>query len=104
MRGPGRSRSHGRQAWKRSRLAELGIEQPRNLVFIPVDFEHQKLIEALQEGGPAPASRAVVSWLGVTMYLTRDAIEDTLGVLASLAAGSRVVRAFESAGCEARSP
>lgn len=83
------------QAWKRSRLAELGFEQPRNLVFVPVDFEHQTLIEALRGSGFDPDSKAVVSWLGVTMYLTRDAIEMTLRALASLAPGSHVVLTYD---------
>ena len=39
------------QAWKRERLASLGIEEPRNLVFAPIDFEKESLREGLDAAG-----------------------------------------------------
>lgn len=79
------------QAWKRRRLAELGAVIPANLVFVPADFERQGLGPALQQAGFAFAGPAVFSWLGVTMYLTPDAIGQTLSAIARTAAGTRVV-------------
>lgn len=82
------------QAWKRARLAELDVSLPANLVFAPVDFEHQTLGSGLLEAGVDLASPAVFSWLGVSMYLTLEAIESTLGTLAGAGPGSRVAMTY----------
>jgi methyltransferase (TIGR00027 family) len=82
------------QAWKRRRLAELGIQPPVGLVFAPVDFEHQTLQDALAQAGFDFGQLAVVSWVGVTMYLTLDAIHATLATLAGCRPGSRVVLTY----------
>lgn len=98
------------QAWKRARLAELGVSLPANLVFAPVDFERQALGSGLLEAGVDLAAPAVFSWLGVSMYLTMEAIESTLGALTAAAPGSRVamtynlpLRALSGAGHQAES-
>jgi methyltransferase (TIGR00027 family) len=70
------------QAWKRRRLAELGIRLPRNVVFAAVDFETQSLSDALVASGFAPDQPAVISWIGVTMYLAHDSIVATLDTIA----------------------
>ncbi len=82
------------QAWKRQRLAELGVELPAGLVFAPIDFERQTLREGLEEAGFDFAELAVFSWMGVTMYLTLDAINATLAAMAKCRAGSRVVLTY----------
>jgi methyltransferase (TIGR00027 family) len=66
------------QAWKRERLDALGVDVPGGLVFAPVDFERQTLAEGLDAAGFDVGARAVFSWIGVTMYLTLDAIAATL--------------------------
>jgi methyltransferase (TIGR00027 family) len=82
------------QAWKRQRLAELGVAAPAGLVFAPVDFERQTMREGLEQAGFAFGDQAVFSWLGVTMYLTLDAIHATLATLAQCRAGTRVVLTY----------
>ena len=82
------------QAWKRARLARLGIDEPANLVFAPVDFETQTLREGLLAAGFDFGARAVFSWIGVTMYLTVEAIEATLGTVLECAAGTRIVLTY----------
>jgi methyltransferase (TIGR00027 family) len=82
------------QAWKQRRLADLGVAIPGNLVFVPVDFERQGLGPALEEAGFTFREPAVFSWLGVTMYLTPDAIGQTLSTIAHAAAGTRVVLTY----------
>jgi methyltransferase (TIGR00027 family) len=82
------------QAWKRQRLVELGMATPANLVFVEIDFERQGLRDVLKESGFEFERRAVFSWLGVTMYLTRDAISQTLATIALGAAGTRVVLTY----------
>jgi methyltransferase (TIGR00027 family) len=82
------------QAWKRRRLAELGIRPPAGLVFAPVDFEHQILHDGLAQAGLDFGQLAAISWVGVTMYLTLDAIHATLATLAGCRPGSRVVLTY----------
>jgi methyltransferase (TIGR00027 family) len=82
------------QAWKQRRLADLGVRIPDNLVFVPVDFERQALGAALEEAGFTFQEPAVFSWLGVTMYLTPDAIDLTLSTIARGALRTRVVLTY----------
>ncbi|HBC94996.1 MAG TPA: SAM-dependent methyltransferase [Pelotomaculum sp.] len=80
------------QAFKRDRLAKAGWEQPVQLHFVPVDFEQESLAEALTRSSYDPQARSFFSWLGVTYYLTRDAVFTTLRTIANLApAGSAVI-------------
>lgn len=59
--------------------------------FVPCDFAVDSLRERLLESGFDPAAPAVVSWLGVTMYLPPDAVDDTLAQIRELAPGGRLV-------------
>ena len=78
------------QAWKRERLKQAGLRLPASLVFAPVDFERQGLSEGLAAAGFRADQPAYFQWLGVTMYLTREAIIATLDFIAGIA-GSEVV-------------
>ncbi|HKX41767.1 MAG TPA: class I SAM-dependent methyltransferase [Burkholderiaceae bacterium] len=78
----------GTQRWKRQLLAEASIEAPSSLTFVPVDFERDELAGALRQAGFRADQPACVSWMGVTMYLTADAVLATLGTVAGFAAGS----------------
>ena len=82
------------QEWKRQRLERLAVELPENLVFAPVDFETQSLTDSLVTSGFDPGSRTVFSWIGVTMYLTMDAVRTTLRTLATCARGSQIVLTY----------
>jgi methyltransferase (TIGR00027 family) len=82
------------QAWKQRRLADLGVAIPCSLVFVPVDFERQGFGPSLEQAGFSFKEPAVFSWLGVTMYLTPDAIDQTLSAIAHGAAGTRVVLTY----------
>lgn len=89
------------QSWKRKRFKELGIDHPINLGFAPCDFEATLIADALESAGFDRCAPAVASWLGVTQYLTRSAIEKTLGWAASLASGSEIVLSYVVPGAEA---
>jgi methyltransferase (TIGR00027 family) len=78
------------QAWKRERLASAGIAIPPALTFAPVDFEHGSLADGLAAAGFDPAQRSFFTWLGVTPYLTEQAIFATLGYIAGLPGGAEV--------------
>lgn len=79
------------QAMKRDKLLGIKGHLPPNLVFTPVDFETDRLDEALTRAGYDADTPAFFSWLGTTYYLTRDAVRDTLYRIAAVAApGSRI--------------
>lgn len=80
------------QGYKRQRLAELGWQQPQNLHFVPVDFNSQKLSDRLANSPFNPDMPAFFSLLGVTYYLPREVVLDTLAELARFASdGSSIV-------------
>lgn len=80
----------GTQAWKRDLLAKTHIAEPPSLAFVPVDFERQSLATELAGAGFREGEPAFFSWLGVTMYLSREAVFSTLGFVASRAPGSGI--------------
>ncbi len=84
----------GPQAWKRARLAELGLAVPDWLHFVPVDFETASWWERLTAAGFAPDEPAVVASTGVSMYLTKEANAATLRRIAGFAPGSTLAMTF----------
>jgi len=86
------------QAAKRARLREAGIDVPAGARFVPVDFSAETFVEALRGNGFAIGRPAFVSWLGVTMYLERDAVAGTLAAAAGLAPGTELVVEYLAAG------
>lgn len=64
-------------------------------MFAAVDFETQSLSQGLVRSGFALDQPAVVSWIGVTMYLGRESIEATLDAIARCAPGTRVVLSYD---------
>jgi methyltransferase (TIGR00027 family) len=79
------------QMWKRERLAAAAIPIPSSVTFAPVDFERQTLPEGLALAGFDRRTPAFFSWLGVTMYLTEDAIAPTFEFIASTPRGGGLV-------------
>lgn len=79
------------QAWKRKRLADAGIAVPANLTYAPVNFEQDTLDAGLAAAGFDRAAQSFFMWLGVTPYLTKEAIWTTLGWIAALPGGAHVV-------------
>ena len=83
------------QAWKRARVAELGLEVPAGLHYAPIDFEREVLPEGLHRAGVDPGAPAFFSLLGVTQYLPLEAVKRTLHDVASFGtAGSTLVLEF----------
>ncbi|WP_228010337.1 class I SAM-dependent methyltransferase [Nonomuraea phyllanthi] len=82
------------QQWKRDLAAAAGLAQPENLAFVPVDFESGDLMDALSAAGFDPGRPALVSWLGVAMYLTPEAIAATLAAVGRLAPGSELIMEY----------
>ncbi|WP_347158460.1 class I SAM-dependent methyltransferase [Pontibacter chitinilyticus] len=80
--------------WKEKKLIENGYAIPDNLHFVPVDFETTSWWDELLHKGFDINQAAFVSCTGVTLYLTQDAIINTLKKMTLLASGSAVAIAF----------
>jgi methyltransferase (TIGR00027 family) len=79
------------QQWKRQALAAARIRVPSNVTFVPADLAADSLAALLPGSGFDPAQPALVSWLGVTMYLTRDAISQALTAIGTFAPGTELI-------------
>ena len=79
------------QQWKRGQLAAAGIPVPDSVSFVALDFERDQLAGGLAQAGFDPSRPALVSWLGVTMYLTEGAISQTLAEIGGFAPGTQLI-------------
>ena len=83
------------QAWKKKRLAELGLGVPGGLTFVPVDFEAGDAWgEKLTAAGFDAKRPAIVASTGVAMYLTRETNAAKLRQIARMAPGSTLAMSF----------
>jgi methyltransferase (TIGR00027 family) len=82
------------QAWKRERAGLLSLPENERQVFVPVDFEIDDLRDCLDRSGFDWSQPTLFNWLGVVMYLTRDAIATTLRTLAGAGPGSGIVMTY----------
>ena len=89
------------QEWKRQRIQELGVKPPSQLRFVPCDFEHTSIATALAAGGFAAEKACFISWLGVTQYLTHEAISDTLRWAGERPRGSELVLTYLESNAQA---
>lgn len=78
------------QAWKRERLASIGVPIPENVTFVAFDFERQTLVEALRAGGVRTDQMSFFSWMGVQPYLTDETVMSTLDAVAGFPSGSEL--------------
>jgi len=60
-------------------LARKGISLPEELVFVEINFDREDLAGVLTAAGYRNDRRSLFLWEGVTMYLTADAVDATLG-------------------------
>jgi methyltransferase (TIGR00027 family) len=81
-------------AWKEKKLIDNGYTITDNLHFVPVDFETSSWWTELLNKGFDITQTAFVSCSGVTLYLTKEAIIDTLKKMTLLASGSTIAIAF----------
>lgn len=80
------------QSDKLERITRASWTVPDNLSFVPVDFTKDSLTERLTAAGFDPSVKSFFSWLGVTYYLSAEAIGTMLSALSSLCAeGSALV-------------
>ena len=82
-------------AWKIQRLEEIGYSIPSYLKFVPIDFElKESWWDKLIESGFDPKKPAIVSSLGLSMYLSLDSIKEMLTQMAKLAPDSIFIMTF----------
>lgn len=79
------------QAWKLERLARVASTFPDNVRHVSCDFEEQDFVERLAEAGFDIDSSAVAAWLGVSYYLTEQAVQATLERVGAWPSGSAIV-------------
>lgn len=83
------------QGLKRGRIAELGISLPHSVHFIAADLSTESVADALSRSAFRVDRHSFFSWLGVTMYLTREANCATLRSIARCAlAGSELALTY----------
>ncbi|MBL7062480.1 MAG: class I SAM-dependent methyltransferase [Dehalococcoidia bacterium] len=64
---------------------------PPNVSFVPIDFNSQDLGEELKKAGYDLSSKTFFIWEGVTQYISKEAIDNTLKYVAQACTGSRIV-------------
>jgi len=82
------------QRWKFERFAALGISVPANVSIVPVDFEKISLADGLSTAGLNLTAPAFFSALGVTQYLSEEALDLTLTFILSMPRTSEIVFSF----------
>lgn len=80
--------------WKRERIAELGLIAPPQLRYAPCDFETTSIPEALAQTDFDPDSPSFICWLGVTQYISEEAMRATLAWAGARPPGSEIVLTF----------
>ena len=69
----------------------LGLKTPEQVRYAPCDFETMSIADALAAQNFAADEPCFITWLGVTQYLTLDAIRETLRWAGTRPAGSELV-------------
>jgi methyltransferase (TIGR00027 family) len=85
-------------AVKREQLRQrLGV-LPERVAFVAVDFDRQRLEDALPAAGFDATRRTFFVWEGVTNYLTERAVDTTLRFIGAAARGSLILFTYVHRG------
>jgi len=76
---------------KRSYIDKKIGELPSNVSLVPIDFNSQDLGEELKKAGYDLSLKTLFIWEGVTQYISKEAIDDTLRYVARAPVGSKIV-------------
>ena len=79
---------------KKTRLQRHLGTLPSHVRFVAVDFETLDLAAALTASGFDPGTRTLFLWEGVSQYISREALHDTLRVVGRSAPGSRLAFSY----------
>jgi methyltransferase (TIGR00027 family) len=89
------------QEAKIERLRSARISVPRNVTFVPADFERATLRETLANGGVDIGAPTFFACLGVMVYLPKEAGDTIFRAAASFPQGSQLVFTFSQGGSSA---
>jgi len=79
---------------KKAKLAKYLGRRPRNVTFVPIDFNVDTL-ESVFAGTSFDSSKpAVFIWEGVTQYISEDAVRKTLAFVGKSAPGSKIALTY----------
>jgi len=76
---------------KRSYIDKKIGELPSNVSLVPIDFNSQDLGEELKKAGYTLSSKTLFIWEGVTQYISKEAVDNTIKYVAQAHTGSKVV-------------
>ena len=79
------------QQVKQARLREIFHALPDHVTYVPLDFRTGGLGAALYENGYDRRLKTLFIWEGVTMYIDRQNVEETLGFIAANSAEESAV-------------
>ena len=82
------------QELKKQRVREVLGTPPSNLTFVPVDFQHDDLLDVLTRHGYDRTQRTFFILEGVTMYLPEEAAREALRFVGAHPSGSGIVFDF----------
>ena len=72
-------------------LCRKKVWLPPELVFVPIDFNTERLSEVLSRAGYQEGQKSLFIWEGVTMYITPQAVDNTLAFIYSSAASESLI-------------
>jgi methyltransferase (TIGR00027 family) len=84
-------------AKKRRLVAAVAAERP-DLISVTLDFDRDRLPDALAAAGFDSRRRSTVVWEGVTNYLRADAVRSVFAWVGTLAAGSTLIFTYVHRG------
>ena len=79
------------QKAKRAYIDKKIGELPSNVSLVPIDFNSQELGEELKKAGYTLSSKTLFIWEGVTQYISKEAIDNTMKYVAQASTGSKIV-------------
>jgi methyltransferase (TIGR00027 family) len=86
------------QQYKRQRAEAALGPPPANLTYVTIDFNRDKLGDALLRNGYQPDQKTFFTWEGVTMYVAEAGVRETLNAVATKSAsGSTMVMDYTTA-------
>lgn len=80
------------QAHKRAVLESAGLDNP-SVRFVTVDFGRDDLFPRLEDAGYDPSRKTLFLWEGVTLYLSEQAVRETMRVVRDHSAKGSVLLA-----------
>ena len=76
---------------KRARASAAGLDVPSTVRYLPADLASESMDLVLARATEGRPRRTVISWCGVTQYLTEEAITVTLKAVAALGSATELI-------------